>query len=73
MVCKTFKEKKDKMLLEEVNGIMKGYFMLVGKKAPFHKAADSVQVTPDSTLLLLRVQQCLCVGNVMLILNFMEE
>lgn len=51
------------MLLEEVNGIMEGYFMLMGKKAPFHKAAASVQVTPNSTLLLLRVQQCLCGGE----------
>lgn len=50
------------MLLEEVNGIMKGYFMLVGKKAPFPKAAASLQVPPDSTLLLLRAQQCLCWG-----------
>ena len=69
MVCKTFKEKNDRMLLEEVNGIMEGYFMLVGKKAPFHKAAATVQVTPDSTLLLLRVQQCLCRGEQSLINN----
>jgi hypothetical protein len=47
MVCKTFKEKNDRLLLEEVNGIMEGYFTLVNKKAPFHKAAGSLQVTPD--------------------------
>lgn len=73
MVCKTFKEKNDRMLLEEVNGIMKGYFMLLGKKVPFHKAAASLQVTLDSRLLLLRAQQGLCVWNLLLTLNFMGE
>lgn len=37
MVCKIFKEKNDRLLLEEVNGIMEGYFIFVNKKVLFYK------------------------------------
>ena len=32
------------MLLEDVKGDIKGYFMLMDKKTQFHKAASSSQV-----------------------------